>query len=255
MDININSKGKHLFLILSTISLILIMGLTTLLWWFVSPRLHEIHKYLAFFILLGIRIFFLLVITGILLILLTCYLERNFLITKFVVRLSIKFLFPVTVFLGKIFGISKEKMRESFIHVNNAFIKAIKKKFSAGKILLLLPHCLQNLECPHRITNKLDNCRDCGKCNIGELLRIATDYRIHIAIATGGTLARRIIIKLRPNFIIAVACQRDLVDGIQDVFPVPVYGVLNERPEGPCINTFCDTNLIRDTLNKLIMEG
>ena len=46
--------------------------------------------------------------------------------------------------------------------------------------------------------------------------------------------------ELRPRAIIAVACERDLTSGIQDVFPLPVIGVLNERPYGPCFNTRVD---------------
>ena len=37
-------------------------------------------------------------------------------------------------------------------------------------------------------------------------------------------------------------CIRDRTSGIQDVFPLPVLGVLNERPFGPCFNTRVDIN-------------
>jgi uncharacterized protein len=37
--------------------------------------------------------------------------------------------------------------------------------------------------------------------------------------------------------IIAVACERDLASGIQDTHPLPVYGILNSRPFGPCLDT------------------
>ena len=55
--------------------------------------------------------------------------------------------------------------------------------------------------------------------------------------ATGGTIARRIVVQLRPKLIIAVACERDLASGIQDTYPLPVYGILNIRPFGPCLDT------------------
>ncbi|KPK75052.1 MAG: hypothetical protein AMJ89_04980, partial [candidate division Zixibacteria bacterium SM23_73] len=28
--------------------------------------------------------------------------------------------------------------------------------------------------------------------------------------------------------------------GIQDAYPIPVYGILNQRPYGPCVNTQVD---------------
>jgi hypothetical protein len=34
-----------------------------------------------------------------------------------------------------------------------------------------------------------------------------------------------------------VACERDLTSGIQDTTPLPVYGIFNQRPFGPCLNT------------------
>ena len=61
-----------------------------------------------------------------------------------------------------------------------------------------------------------------------------------MAVATGGTLARQMVKQIRPKAIVAVACERDLTSGIQDVFPLPVVGVLNERPFGPCFNTRVD---------------
>ena len=50
------------------------------------------------------------------------------------------------------------------------------------------------------------------------------------------------VMQARPKAIVAVACERDLTSGIQDVFPLPVLGVLNERPFGPCFNTRVDIN-------------
>lgn len=248
MDLVIDHKQKNLFLILATVSLVLMMIITTLLWWFISPRLHEIHKILAATLLNLLRLFYFIVVLGIVLVLLTSYLERNFLITRRAVRTSIRFVFPVTILLGRIIGIPKDKIRESFVHVNNTFVKVLENTYQPNEILILLPHCLQNTECGIRVTVDINKCQDCGKCKITDLKRIAQKTGVHIAIATGGSLARRIIIKHKPKFIIAVACERDLVDGLIDVFPIPVYGVLNDRPFGPCINTSVAVDVIEAAL-------
>jgi len=68
---------------------------------------------------------------------------------------------------------------------------------------------------------------------------------LKIAVATGGTLARRIVLENRPEAIVAVACELDLTTGIQDAYPIPVIGILNERPNGPCINTKADIEKVR----------
>ena len=55
--------------------------------------------------------------------------------------------------------------------------------------------------------------------------------------ATGGSIARRLVLERRPKCLIAVACERDLTSGIQDVAPLPVLGIFNTRPFGPCLDT------------------
>ena len=244
MDFKINTKDKNLFLILSTITLILMMVITTLLWWFISPRLHEISIVLAGLSLTALRMFYLILVLGTILVLLISYTETNLLVAKFAIRAYIRIIYPVTLLLGRLLGISKEKIRESFVSVNNSFINAIKKQFD--------PHCLQHIDCDIRITTDVKKCIKCGKCDIAKLCEISENYKIKMAIATGGTLARKIIIENRPKFIIAVACDRDLVDGLREVFPIPVYGVLNLRPEGPCVNTRVITENIETALGALI---
>jgi len=236
-DFSFDTKGKRLFLGLSTLTLILMMVVTTALWWFISPRLHDINSILANVSITVLRIFFFILLLGTVLVLLTSYTGKNLLVARIAILAYIKILYPVTLFISSIFGISKEKIRESFVHVNNSFIKAIRKKLKPSDILLLLPHCLQNSECLIRLTYDIFKCEKCGKCDIKDLCGIIEKYNIKASIATGGNLARKIIVENKPKFIIAVACDRDMVDGMREVFPIPIFGVLNDRPEGPCINT------------------
>jgi uncharacterized protein len=71
---------------------------------------------------------------------------------------------------------------------------------------------------------------------------------VGLAVATGGTLARRIIVERRPKIIIAVACERDLSSGIQDSYPMPVFGITNHRPYGPCYDTDVDLERVEEAL-------
>ena len=56
-------------------------------------------------------------------------------------------------------------------------------------------------------------------------------------VATGGTLARKLLRDLAPKAIVAVACERELLSGIYDSGKTPVFGIVNIRPYGPCFNT------------------
>ena len=77
---------------------------------------------------------------------------------------------------------------------------------------------------------------------------MADEYGVKIAVATGGTLARRIVVENKPEAIVAVACELDLTTGIQDTYPIPVIGVLNERPYGPCMNTRVDLQKVKEAI-------
>ncbi len=166
--------------------------------------------------------------------------------------LTIKLFLPLMTLLGRALGISKKDIRASFINVNNELVLSEAKTYPPEKILLLMPHCLQMSRCDMRLTYDINNCKRCGMCPIKGLLEITEIYGVHLAIATGGTIARRIVVQKRPKLIVAVACERDLAEGIQDTYPLPVFGVLNERPHGPCLDTTVSRESVEAALERFI---
>ena len=137
-------------------------------------------------------------------------------------------------------------MELSFIEVNNALVRAqMRGRVKPQELLILAPHCLQNADCTYRITTDVGNCRRCGRCRVADLLALKEEYGVQVAVVTGGTLARRIVRKTRPRAIVAIACERDLSSGIQDVHPLPALGIVNIRPEGPCFNTQVELERVR----------
>jgi len=166
----------------------------------------------------------------------------------------IKFLFPLAVRIGKIFGIKRRQLEGSFIAVSNLIFMKSRIKVPANKLLVLSPHCLQLATCPHKITRDPNNCKRCGGCNIGDLMKLSEEMGFIFFVATGGTLARQVVIKNRPQAVLAIACERDLMSGIQDVYPLPAVGVLNIRPNGPCYNTRVDMDEVKKTLSQIISD-
>ncbi len=150
---------------------------------------------------------------------------------------TIKCFLPLMELLGRALGYDKRDVRHSFIKVNNELIFHHKNAFDPHQVLILLPHCIQASACPLRLTYDVDLCKRCGNCPLAGLLALRDSYGVKLAVATGGTIARRIVVKERPRLILAVACERDLASGIQDTDPIFVYGVLNDRPHGPCMDT------------------
>ena len=234
------AQGKWTFLGLSILSLVALMIVSLLFWYLISPRINAANPVFS----LSIKIAGLLVLVtvsgGLFLIVLSSALEKDFLFPHGEKQITLKVLFPVNLFLGQLFGLSRDQVRESFVQVNNSLFKATQKRIKNDRLVILLPHCLQNFDCPHKIIADHSNCRRCGGCLIGDILELKEKHEIDISIATGGTLARKVLVDRKPTVIVAVACERDLCSGIQDAYPIPVYGILNERPQGPCINTRVD---------------
>lgn len=166
--------------------------------------------------------------------------------------LTIKLFLPLMTLLGQAIGISKEKVRTSFIKVNNELVLGSAGRYKPEEMLMLMPHCLQNSRCKRRLTYSIYNCKRCGECPISELIAMSERYSIHLAIATGGTIARRIVVQCRPKIIVAVACDRDLSSGIQDTYPLPVYGILNLRPHGPCLDTLVPIKDVEQAIRRFM---
>ena len=166
----------------------------------------------------------------------------------------INFLFPLAVFIGGLFNIPHEKIEQSFIEVSNYLVRQQKVKVTADRLLILTPHCIQLDTCSFKVTRDINNCHQCGRCGVGDLLALSKKYGLKVAISTGGTLARQAVKQARPKAIVAVACERDLTSGIQDVFPLPVLGVLNERPNGPCFNTRADMHKVEEAIRAFLTD-
>jgi hypothetical protein len=143
----------------------------------------------------------------------------------------------------------KEALQGLIIRMNNRLV--LGERLRPRKLLLLLPHCLQVDECKIRLTHNVRNCEECGKCGIRDLIGIADRRELELFVATGGNLARRIVSDVRPDAVVAVACERDLSSGIADTYPLPVLGIPNERPFGPCINTRVDMARVERAIERI----
>ena len=154
--------------------------------------------------------------------------------------------FPLTLLAGKLLRLPADKTEMYLIKLNNRLRGS--RRGAAGKILILTPSCLQNKDCKNNIVEDIQNCRKCGKCKIKDLLELSGKYKVKLAIATGGRLARQILQETKADTVIAVACEKELVSGIMDTYPVPVHTVVNTRPFGPCVNTDVDVSRVEKVM-------
>jgi hypothetical protein len=235
-------KGTFIILLLLTCGALIVTAV--LLWWIPYVGFGNIHPKLPLIMAVCFALVVLFLIGGGLTLVLTILYGKNLFFNRRIRGVVIRFLFPLLVIVGKFIGVGKDQVRKSFVAINNQLVLAEANKVRPEKLLILLPHCLQYHECPVRITGSIENCKGCGECKIKDLVSFSEKYGIPMAVATGGTLARRIVVEKKPRIIIAVACERDLTSGIQDSYPIPVFGILNRRPFGPCYDTDVDLELV-----------
>lgn len=207
------------FLLLSIGILVLFAGLIYLGWYLVEPRIYQINPVLPRAIEWSSIIIFLLSLSLLLAEIISIFKFGSSLLPyKFAEKVLLSLL-PKAVWLGKKFGICRDRVGNSFIKINNIFTRAHSAKISPERLLILLPRCLKK-EARARILEQAD----------GKALKVLT--------VAGGEEAREAIKQNRPTIVLALACERDLMSGIKDIAErIPVIAIPNRRPDGPCKNT------------------
>lgn len=221
--------GKRLFLGFTVLGIVLLSFCLLFMWFMIKPRIVQLSPVVADVLqkalLIVIGLLFLVFVQTVL----SIITRHNFILRLGKINFSISFLTPLILSIGKKFGVSYDRMGNSFIKVSNSLIRTTSWKMHRSKIVILLPRCLR---------------RPIQKQIIG----LAEKYHCLIFTVPGGTLARKIIKEQKPTAIIGVACERDLMSGIKDVKHIPVIGITNQRPEGPCKNTTVDFQQIEEAI-------
>lgn len=130
---------------------------------------------------------------------------------------TVNALFPLIMLWGKVLHISRGSIECSFVDLNNKLVSFRHIKVCPKDLLVISPHCLQLASCKYKITYDINNCHQCGGCTIGAMLQMAQELGFNFHVVTGGTLARNLVKKIRPKLILAIACERDLSSGIQEI--------------------------------------
>lgn len=246
---------KRLFVFLLGCSLLGLAFIVFFAWWLVSKQYLIINQIILTLALVLFIVLFLIISLGVVFLVYSLWSLKIYKGTNIFIKKAIDFLFPIALKIGQWLGIEAERIKNSYIQVSNQLVKLKQKMIAPEDILILAPHCLQKVECPRKITVDVENCKCCGQCPIGDLLIISREKGVQLVVATGGTFARKFIKEKKPRAIVAIACERDLTSGIQDVEHIPVIGIVNERPEGPCHNTKVNLCNVERAINYFVQGG
>lgn len=204
--------------VLTTIIVILAAGLFL---WLIYPRLTSTGPFIPKLFSLIFLTFAAILIIWLLLFVWSAITRRP--ITRLIIIPNlVNKLLDLVMAIGRLLGISKDRLTNSFLKIHNLIVGSKAPRAEPDKLLLLLPRCLT-------------------KDNFKSLRGLRDHYGFHMFTVGGGTEARIKIKAIRPQMIIAIACERDLLSGFKDVNThIPVIGFPNRRPEGPCKNTCVD---------------
>jgi hypothetical protein len=245
-------EGKGIFLAFFALSFAVLAGGAVLLWFLVQPRLASWGNHYATLFALFEGAVMLVAMFSLALIILTAVTEKDYRFLRRVRFLLMSILVPLSLWLGKRLGIPKDCMRNSFIKVNNSLVRAVMNLISAKRLLILIPHCLQHSNCKCQVCEDIESCKRCRQCVIYQFVGLREKYNFKILVANGGARARQLVAEVKPTAIIAVACERELAGGIQDSYRIPVIGIPNIRPFGPCKDTQVDFNKVEETIRYLM---
>jgi hypothetical protein len=231
------NEKKRVFFGFALLVLILLALGAVFFWYLISPRLATYHPRAPLIVGLAMAAFYFLLCLWFGLLCLSVFFERDFLVFKSGRTVDLNRLLPFVFGISGRFGISRDRMASSFIKVSNALIRATQRGIPRKKLLILLPRCLE-------------------KPQLRKIGEIAKEYGIGLSVVAGGEGARSSIAKQNPDAVIGVACERDLLSGIRDVIPkVPVIGIANIRPKGPCKDTLVDIEELERAINFFLSFG
>jgi hypothetical protein len=87
-----------------------------------------------------------------------------------------------------------------------------------------------------------------------DLRALAERMGVKVHVASGGREAIERARAPEVRVILAVACSKELSEGIRAAFPKRVVGVLNSWPHGACKDTDVDVREVESALLKLVRQ-
>lgn len=142
----------------------------------------------------------------------------------------------------------------ALVRINNRLTRWRRVKTTPDRLLLLAARCLQGLGCPQDLSAGAGACAGCGRCPVQALAALERRYGVRCRVAAGGRQALALAKEKRIDAVIAIACEKELIEGILALFPKPVLAVSNSRPNGECRATQVDLALVEAAIRELLAE-
>ncbi len=113
-------------------------------------------------------------------------------------------------------------------------------RLEAEEICIFLPHCLRNGECPATNSEEGLQCKRCGRCVLAEILPAAEACGIRAFCVPGGSLVKELAEKYQPKGVLAVACWKEILLGLELLWDKGVLFQLYPLSKDGCFETEVD---------------
>ena len=134
---------KRLFIALVSLAALVAAGAAYGLWEIMVPGLSQIHPWLPHVVGWAAFLLSLALVTGVVGIVLAILGFPTMRFFYFWAWHVINLLYPIAVSLGKLMGVSKRRVEQSFIEVSNHLVRRQHIRVPADRLLILTPHCIQ----------------------------------------------------------------------------------------------------------------
>jgi len=146
-------------------------------------------------------------------------------------------------------GVEENELLRLYVETKN---RSLIKNFAStpyNKRILLLPQCLRSKDCPAELGKYGYECQECGRCSIKTITQISKKLGYKgTFILPGGSIAQKLLLELKPQACIGVACFKELVLGSFLCEKTGVIGQGVALLRDGCINTIVDLKTLNDAL-------
>jgi hypothetical protein len=147
-------------------------------------------------------------------------------------------------------GVEEKELFQLYVETKN---RSLEKKFSStpyNQRILLLPQCLRAKDCPAELGKYGYECKECGRCSVEKIKHVTKDLGYKgTFILPGGSIAKKILVEMKPKASLGVACFKELVLGSYLCEKLGIIGQGVALLKDGCINTIVDWKALNETLN------
>jgi len=146
-------------------------------------------------------------------------------------------------------GVEETELLRLYVETKN---RSLIKNFEStpyNERILLLPQCLRSKDCPAELGKYGYECQECGRCSIKTIKQISKKLGYKgTFILPGGSIAKKLLLELKPQACIGVACFKELVLGSFLCEKLGVIGQGVALLRDGCINTIVDLKTLNEAL-------